>query len=603
MTYTFKLARRLAVSRNLRLLPVLLLFAACSGGDATSPESSPTDSPHQDWRPREIIPVAVSINPSNVTLETNQLIHFRAHGLTSAGDSVGAAVTWSTTGGTILPDGRFSAAAIGTYSVTGRNRARGEDQVDTAIVEVVRRQPKLVAIEVTPSHASLTPGVSQTFTAIGRIPGGIPVQIGVNWSAVGGTIDAGGTYVAGDTAGTYQVVATNTAGTIADTAIVTISAPPAPPPPAPAPPPGLASITLVPSTVTLATSATKQFVAYGWTTAGDSVAINVAFTATGGTVTAGGLYTAGSSTGTFRVIAASGALADTSTVTVTVPLGSGPGSGIPMGLSGLLTAGVNPAPYTMSLDGYNAGTIQGRLSDARAKNLRLLLNMTGGSHENYKTDGVFDMAKWQAKMDTYNTDAIRQAVAAAVSDGTIVGNSVMDEPQNTSPDASWGPAGTMTKARVDQMCRYVKSIFPTLPVGVVHDHRMLEPDKNYASCEFLVSQYRESKGPVLSFRDGGLAFAARSNIAILFSLNLLNGGSIVAGCPIPATGGPGTRDNQCRMRPDQVRDYGLVLGPAGCALNMWRYDESFFANVENKAAAKVVADALAKLPRKACTRS
>jgi len=160
----------------------------------------------------------------------------------------------------------------------------------------------------------------------------------------------------------------------------------------------------------------------------------------------------------------------------------------------------------------------------------------------------------------------------------------------------------MTKARVDQMCRYVKNIFPTLPVGVVHDHRMLEPDKNYASCEFVVSQYRESKGPVLSFRDGGLAFAARSNIAISFSLNLLNGGSIVAGCPIPATGGPGTRDNQCRMRPDQVRDYGLALGPAGCALNMWRYEQEYFEKPEIQLALRTLGESLARLPRRPCTR-
>src|SRR5918999_574099 len=252
MTYTFKLARRLAVSRNYRMLPVLLVIAACSG-DATAPEGSP-DNPAtgNDRRSRDIIPVAVTVRPSSVTLETNQLMQFRAHGHNSAGDSVGAAVTWNTSGGTILPDGRFSAAAIGTYTVVGVNRVRGRLQVDTSTVQVVRRQTQLVAIEVSPTSVSLAPGVSQTFTALGRLLGGSVVPIGVNWSATGGSIDAGGTFVAGDTAGTYQVRATNTAGTLADTVTVTITAPPAPPPP---PAPVLAKVTLWPASVTLAPGA------------------------------------------------------------------------------------------------------------------------------------------------------------------------------------------------------------------------------------------------------------------------------------------------------------------------------------------------------------
>src|ERR687893_816098 len=99
MTYTFKLARRLAVSRTFTMMPVLLVLASC-GGDATAPEGTPGEPSSG----RDITPVEVSVSPKSVTLETNQLIKFRAHGITSAGDSVGTAMTWSTSGGTILPD-------------------------------------------------------------------------------------------------------------------------------------------------------------------------------------------------------------------------------------------------------------------------------------------------------------------------------------------------------------------------------------------------------------------------------------------------------------------------------------------------------------------
>ena len=53
MTYTYKLARRLAISRNLAMLNVLVLFAACAG-ETTAPEAPanpdyPCRSPMLPW--------------------------------------------------------------------------------------------------------------------------------------------------------------------------------------------------------------------------------------------------------------------------------------------------------------------------------------------------------------------------------------------------------------------------------------------------------------------------------------------------------------------------------------------------------------------------
>lgn len=357
-----------------------------------------------------------------------------------------------------------------------------------------------------------------------------------------------------------------------------------------------------------------------WWGGTDSLAVAVSFRATGGTITAGGLYTAGPTAGTYAIVATAGRLADTARVTLAAPSAtpapvtrqSSPArsdptdrTGIPFGLFGGWDGRSprrNTEPFTLFIGGYTSANLLPRLKAARARGIRLILAMTGGAHDKYKTDGVFDMARWRSVMDGYNTAAIREEVAARVADGTIIGNSVMDEPHNTSADNTWGPAGTMTKARVDSMCAYVKDIFPTLPVGVVHDHRAFEPAKDYAVCEFVVSQYREAKGPVTDFRDGGLGLAARGNLAIAFSLNILDGGSRVEGCPEPETGGRGTYRANCRMTPDQIREFARVLGPAACALSMWRYDPAFMAKPENQAAFRDVAAHLATLPAKPCTR-
>jgi hypothetical protein len=373
---------------------------------------------------------------------------------------------------------------------------------------------------------------------------------------------------------------------------------------------------------------------------GDSLAVRVTFSGTGGTVTPEGLFTAGVSTGEYRVIAMAKAagLAETTKVTVTgpplaaltgtpppgsrpgtppssptgpVPIPRGNGVGIPFGAFGGwdgFAYKANTDDFVLSIGGIEPEDLVQRIASARASKRQFLLTMTGGAHRNYKTDGAFDLDKWKARMDRYNTPAVKAAVAAGVVDGTIVGNSVMDEPQNTSPENSWGPVGTMSKARVDEMCGYVKAMFPTLPVGVVHDHRVFEPDTPYHTCDFIVSQYRwgKTKGDVAKFRDDALAVGKRDGIAIAFSLNILDGGipreRKGEPCPIPETGGDGTSGKACRMTADQVREWGLALGPAGCALTMWRYDPGFMADPKNIQAFKDVAAALAKAPASSCRR-
>ena len=608
MTYTYKLARRLAISRNLAMLSVLVLLAACAG-ETTAPEAPAT--PTSPAAPHT--PAGLRVLPGTVTIETKQRIRFRGEVHTSRGRVSSPRLSWEASGGSIDSLGNFFATKPGTYRVVGRGSGRARAHLhrpDTSLVLVVRPRPGLDAIKVTPRSPKLEVHQTLAFTAIGRLANGTDAAIGVNWTATGGTIDPAGVYQAGSSPGSYVVIATNTGGTVADTVPVRISAaetpdstPVPPPDPTPDPTPTLARVVLRPATVVLATTATHQFAAFGRNSAGDSVAVEVAFRATGGTITSTGLYTAGSSGGTYRVIAVASELADTAVVTLAQTSGGetppppSAGTGIPFALWALLAEDAPKGAFSGSLDAYTASNILSRLAEARSKNVRVLMNMTGGSHDNYKTDGVFDLAKWRAKMDTYNTPTIRAAVAEAVADGTIIGNSVMDEPHNTTAHAGWG--GTMTKARVDELCRYAQNIFPTLTVGVVHDHRRFEPEKNYQACEFIVSQYRVSKGDVRDFRDGGLAFAKRSGIAIAFSLNILHGGDTGTTCE---KYGYDPQGILCPMTGAQVREWGQLLGTAGCALTVWKYERPYFDRPDVQDGLRSVGESLAKLPGKLCRR-
>jgi len=141
--------------------------------------------------------------------------------------------------------------------------------------------------------------------------------------------------------------------------------------------------------------------------------VSVAWNATGGTITPGGLYTAGTTAGTFRVIATSGTLADTASITITIPLGSGTPVGLPFGPSQQIArTGKVLAPFSMSADGgYTPSNMVSRINAARTGGYKLLLQLPSGSHHDETSpllsviNGVlqFDEAKWKAIVDKFNT--------------------------------------------------------------------------------------------------------------------------------------------------------------------------------------------------------
>jgi hypothetical protein len=583
------------------------------------------------------MPVGLRVLPDTVTIEIDQRVRFRGELHTSTGRVYVASLSWEASGGSIDSAGHFSAARPGTYHVVARSRAiqgeRGRWETvrqlprqvpDTSVVIVVPSQPELADIRVSPRNAKVDAGATHVFTAVGILADGSRAPIGVLWSATGGTIDPSGMYQAGAVPGAYQVVASNTLGTVADTVTVRVRPPVVPdstvtpvpdpdstpdPTPEPDPEPTLARVVLRPASVLLAVQTTHQFSVFGRTESGDSVAVDVTFQATGGTITSTGLYTAGSTAGTYRVVASTSGLADTAVVSLTPPVSAGGSVGIPFGPFGVYAGTSFKSNTDMFSSGANNVTPENlitRLNVARSRGMKILIQMTGG-HEPYLTDGVFDMAKWKATMDRWNTPTLKQAVAAAVADGTIIGNSVMDEPHvsGMGDGNTWGPKGTMTKARVDTLCGYVKAIFPTMPVGVVHQHHIFEPAKTYRVCEFIVSQYTSRFGSVTAFRDSALAYGRRDGIAIAFSMNILNGGIQAPrdglwNCPLTTTGGRGTFDPNCRMTAQQVRDWGLILAEAGCALFMWRYDDAFMARSDNQQAFRDIAARVAALPARSC---
>ena len=173
------------------------------------------------------------------------------------------------------------------------------------------RQPKVVSLAVSPASARLADRDLQRFTATATLSDGSTGTPAVTWTATGGTVDATGKYTAGKTPGTYRVIAT-TRNNVADTAVVTIVA--------------IAQVIVTPATVELHTGVAQQFSATGKMTDSSTAAVTVAWSATGGTISPAGLYTAGQAAGSYLAIAvlAGGTLADTSPIVIAAPTSPAP---------------------------------------------------------------------------------------------------------------------------------------------------------------------------------------------------------------------------------------------------------------------------------------
>ncbi len=174
--------------------------------------------------------------------------------------------------------------------------------------------PTVVQVRVAPDSVVLDPAQTQPFAASGRTVAGDSVAVDVTWAASAGTITPDGMYTADTSAADAVVTATLVGSQLSGTSRVRKRL--------------IARIVLAPAAVTLPAAGTQQFAAWGVRNTGDSVAVAVTYSATGGSITSGGLYTAGPTAGSYRVIArqTNGSLADTSAVTVT---GSTGGGGVP----------------------------------------------------------------------------------------------------------------------------------------------------------------------------------------------------------------------------------------------------------------------------------
>ncbi len=251
---------------------------------------------------------SITVTPTPFTMNISTTKQFTA----VAKDQFGNAMvpqptfTWTATGGTVNSTGLYSAGtSAGTFAVTASSGAISGSAAVTLQIPLV-----LTSITVTPTPFTMNTSTTKQFTAVAKDQFGnamVP-QPTFTWTATGGTVNSTGLYSAGTSAGTFAVTASS--GVISGSAVVTLQIPLV-----------FTSIVVTPTPFTMNISTSKQFTAVAKDQFGNAMVPQPTFTwtATGGTVSATGLYSAGASAGTFAVKATSGAINGSAAITLQNP--------------------------------------------------------------------------------------------------------------------------------------------------------------------------------------------------------------------------------------------------------------------------------------------
>jgi hypothetical protein len=348
---------------------------------------------HGITAPGTIATLTISPNPQSLAINGTQQFVAVAKDASGALITTAPAFTLASGGGAITGSGMFTAGTtIGTFANTVTATLGGL----TATATVIVTAGPLATIVVTPNPATLAIGATQQYTAVGKDASGNIVSFTPTWSVVasGGSISSAGLFTAGTVTGTFTNTVQASNGGITGTASVTVTPGP------------LASVTVTPNPVTLGVGATQQYTAVGKDASGNVVAITPAWTvaAGGGAISASGLFTAGTTPGTFTntVKATSGAISGTATVTVIA--------------GSLATITVTPNPASVAVGATQAFTAVGADASGNPVAITPIWTVVASGGTIDPNSGVFTAGN---TLGTF-TNTVRATVGAISGNATVV---------------------------------------------------------------------------------------------------------------------------------------------------------------------------------------
>ena len=268
--------------------------------------------------------------------------------------------------------------------------------------------------------------------------------------------------------------------------------------------------------------------------------------------------------------------------------------GIAFGDFHLPTSLFSSTRYSGSLQAASLSTVYTKLNTAAKYGERLVLSMAGSRRYYTNSDGTFNMTKWKNRVSAFRGVALGRYVSS----GVLLGHYLVDEPQCLR---CWG-GKRISASAMEEMARYSKSIWPSLPTTVRAAASLL-PLTTYRYLDFAWSQW---VGPLHSpsarqtpaqFRDRQIAAAKARGLGLVFGMNYLNGGD-------GSSGRRGNAPTRWEMSAREVKNVGAVLAQASyaCALINWQYSTTFISRSGMTTALSYVSSAARNRSRTSCKK-
>jgi hypothetical protein len=251
-----------------------------------------------------------------------------------------------------------------------------------------------------------------------------------------------------------------------------------------------------------------------------------------------------------------------------------PSAGVPFGPWGLPTSEM--ASYSGAVRNASPDNVIEALRAARQAGSRVMLRLTGSDLAN--RDGTFSLTKWKQAVDRY----ARMDLSSYISDGTFAGHMLAQNPQNAG---AWG-GEAISHATLDEMARYSRQLWPSVPTLAHAPATWLAG--NGAGWKYLDAAsvtYSGSSGDPAAWVGNQAGAAGRARLGLLVGMNVLNGGTSPSKLA-------GTTRGRLAMSASQLESWGsaLVAHSRVCGLVLSRYDEGYFGRSDVKTAVAALRD-------------
>lgn len=219
---------------------------------------------------------------------------------------------------------------------------------------------------------------------------------------------------------------------------------------------------------------------------------------------------------------------------------------------------------------------------ARQAGTRVVLRMVVKGVTN--ADGTFSLTRWKAALDRYGSVDLSSYAA----DGTIAGHLLVQSPQTAK---RWG-GKTIPYVTLDEMARYSRQRWPAIPTMVGAPAPWL--GRHGGGWKYLDAAsvtYVGSAGDAATWVSTQAGAARGAGLGLLAEMNVLNGGTSTSGIR-------GTASGKYAMSAAQLRSWGstLLAQSQVCGLVLARYDRDYFGRSD-------VRDAVRELAAKARART